>query len=245
MSSPGPALWVHRLSVDESGSPEGPVKLAEVEDHLFEVAKAVMVGPREQFEDQPKQAREFLRSELFDRGVLRQGWGAPGMNLTRSTDFLKNYVIAMWRYWQSIPLKVRDELREGSSGNYAALFSVLQPYYREAAGRLTILRRMVEMRHGDIAFLPNVPEHGTTFTVARIADREYHFEDRRRDGAKAIWEIDFGHRRGVRDVRMFRYGIAALDRGAFGAPYLHAIDAVTARKDELYAFIERQYREQR
>jgi hypothetical protein len=90
-------------------------------------------------------------------------------------------------------------------------------------------------------FLPNVPEHGATFTVVRIADREYRFDDRRNDHAKATWQIDFGHRREVRDVRTFRSGSETLDRGVFRAPYLHAIDAVTARDGELRAFIERQY----
>jgi hypothetical protein len=76
---------------------------------------------------------------------------APGMARTRTSEYLKNHVIAMWRYWQDIPVLVRDELR--GQGDYSAIFSVLQPYYKEAAGRLTILQRMVRMKHDDIVFM--------------------------------------------------------------------------------------------
>ena len=236
------SLWVHRLSVEDSGSPQGPVNLADVEDQLADVAKAVMIGPREELEDQHDAARSFLHAELFERGVLRQGWGAPGMSAAKSKDhFYKHHVIAMWRYWSAIPVSVRDDLRKEKGGNYSRLFSILQPYYREAAGRLTIIIRMVKMKHDDIVFLPNVPEAGTTFTVARINDRMYQFEEPARGDGKAVWHFDFGHRRAVRDVRTFKYG-DGLDRGTFGAPYLHAIDPVSARAEELEAFLDRHYR---
>jgi len=217
------------------------VKFSDIEDQLLDVAKAVMIGPRPDLEDQPTKARAFLMSELFDHRVLRQGWGAPGMRATHRGQFLKHHVIAMWRYWNGIPVSVRDELKKEAGGNYSRLFSILQPYYRQAAGRLTIISRMVEMRYGDIVFLPNVPEPGTTFTVARIDDRMYQFEEPARGDRKAVWHFDFGHRRAVRDVRTFKCGGETLERGFFGAPYLHAIDPVSARADELQMFVERYY----
>jgi hypothetical protein len=234
-------MWVHRLSVDESGSPQASVKLSELEDQLMDVAKAVMLGPRQHLQDEPVEARAFLLSELFDHGILRQGWGAPGMRATHKAQFLKHHVIAMWRYWDAIPISVRDDLKK-EGADYSRLFSVLQPYYREAAGRYTIIARMVEMRYDDIVFLPNVPEPGTTFTVARINDRMYTFEEPARRDGTAVWHFDFGHRRDVRDVRTFKYGPKALERGVFGAPFLHAIDPVTgARLEELQTFVSRQY----
>ena len=67
-------MWVHRLSVDEGGSPQAGVELSEIEDHLMDVAKAVRLGPRESLEDRPAEARAFLLSELFDpRGTPKTG----------------------------------------------------------------------------------------------------------------------------------------------------------------------------
>jgi hypothetical protein len=80
------ALWVHRLSADESGSPPGSITLDEVASDLREVACAVILGPREQFDDDADGARAFLHAELFERVHLRQGWGAPGMRLTFDRD---------------------------------------------------------------------------------------------------------------------------------------------------------------
>lgn len=232
-------MWVHRLSVDDSGSPRGSIKMAEVKDQLFDVAKEVMVGRREQLRPQTAEARAFLLSELFDRGVLRQGWGAPGMSVQSRDKFLRNHVIAMWRYWEAIPARLSDDVKKADRSDQ--LFSLLQPYYEEAAGRLAIIIRMMKMKYGDIVFLPNVPEPGNSFAVARINDRRYQFEDPARGDGTAVWHFDFGHKRTVTDVRRFRYGPETLQRAAFSAPYLHAIDPVGARADEFQAFVGRHY----
>lgn len=226
----------------DSGSPEAKVTLAEVQTDLFEVARAVMVGRRYEFtaDGQSEQAFAFLKSELFERGVLRQGWGAPGMRADRESQFLTNYVIAAWRYWNAIPVSVRDDLKRET--NYSRIFSLLEPYYRQARGRLTIISRMIQMRRGDVVFVPNVPHPGATFTVARVYDLQYTFDDRSPpDEPTAFWEVDYGHCRRVRDVQPFRYGAETLPASLFGPPYLHAIDRVSAREDELRSFLNRNY----
>lgn len=163
------------------------------------------------------------------------------MRADRATQFMKNYVIAMWRYWNAIPSSVRDELRRDQ--NYSRVFQILEPYYSQAAGRLKILNRMIAMRRGDIVFLPNVPNAGESFSVARIDDAQYTFEDRAKPDPGAFWEVDFGHRRRVRDVRKFEYGAKTLTPSVFGSPYRHAIDKVSARESQFRAFIELHYQE--
>jgi hypothetical protein len=87
---------------------------------------------------------------------------------------------------------------------------------------------MIQMNRGDIVFVPNVPVHGQSFTVCRIADAGYEFEERTGPATQG-WERDFGHLRHVKDVKVFEYGPATLPTGAFGPPYLHAIDKGSAR----------------
>lgn len=225
--------------MSDSGSPESAVTLADVENDLAEVAREVVLGPRFTPDWQANEAFAFLTSELFERRVLRQGWGAPGMRADRESLFMKNYVVAMWRYWGAIPERLRDEIK--GAADYSAIFSLLEPFYRQAAGRLTILLRMLAMRRDDVVFLPNVPRPKETFTVARIDDAQYVFDERRRAQPAGVWENDYGHCRRVRDVRQFEYGSDTLPASIFGPPYLHAIDRVTARERDLREFIDRHY----
>ncbi len=229
-------MWVHRLSVGASGAPTGAVDYAEVEADLFEVARALRAKPSTLDHDYTA-ADAYLKAELFERKVLRQGWGAPGMDVRREGRFKSSYIIAMWRYWGSFPPSVVEELRSASGEAYK-IFQALQPLYEEATGRLHILQRMNEMSRGDVVFLPNVPEPGSTFSVARIST-PYDFDDRDVVAARAVWQLDFGHRRGVSDVRTFSYGRDTLETGAFGPPYRHAIDAVRSREQLFRRFVER------
>jgi hypothetical protein len=137
-------------------------------------------------------------------------------------------------------VSIRDDLK--GETNYSRIFSLLEPYYRQAKGRLTIISRMIQMRRGDVVFLPNVPHPGATFTVARIDDLQYTFDDRSPPAEpKAFWEVDYGHCRRVRDARQFRYGVATLPASIFGPPYLHAIDRVSTREGDLRTFLDRHY----
>ncbi len=80
------------------------------------------------------------------------------------------------------------------------------------------------------------PEVGDQTTLWPSADRAAPHPS-------GIWEVDFGHRRRVRDVRKFEYGVETLPSSMFGAPYRHAIDKVSARESQLRTFIERHYQE--
>lgn len=229
-------MWVHRLSAGEAGKPTGTVEYAEVEADLLEVAKALRTSPSSLDRDYTP-AGPYLLAELFERNVLRQGWGVPGMDVRRESRFKTSFVVASWRYWGSFPAEVLEELRLASGAPYK-IFQALQPLYEQATGRLRIVRRMNEMSKGDLVFLPNVPEPGKTFSVARVAT-PYDFDDKDPTAARAVWEIDYGHRRGVRDIRTFAYGRDTLEKGAFGSPYLHAIDLIRSREGLFRGFVQR------
>ena len=107
-------------------------------------------------------------------------------------------------------------------------------FLRQAAGRYSILHRMVQMNRGDVVFVPRMPDD-RSFVVARVAGPGYEFEDR--SGQPATWRRDFGHIRRVRDVRVYPYAPDTLLPGQFGAPYLHAVDPVSARQQVFARFL--------
>jgi hypothetical protein len=229
--------WVHRLSISKGGDPAGALP-----DREFEVFRALREIKRPApaaLPDGDDGALAFLVSELVEHGRLRQGWGTPGLDLTKLT-FHDNFVIAMRRYWNSIPESTIEELRARDVWDDGELFGLLESCYREAEGRYKILGRMLKMGRGDIVFIPNIPDRGQSFAVARI-DGNYTFEDRSAAVRSFAWEHDFGHYRKVRDVQVFQHGPATLPTGIFGAPYRHAIDKVSARKAAFEAFLSAHY----
>lgn len=231
-------MWVHRLSIGASGAPKGAIDYSGVQDDLLEVARAIRLEPPE-LDGDYSAAETYLRTELFDRRTLRQGWGAPGMDVRRERRFKNSYVIALRRYWRSFPDDILDELRRAEGEPYK-LFEALQPLYEEASGRLHIVQRMNEMSVGDIVFVPNVPEPSRTFTVVRVRT-PYDFEERDTTAARFAWEVDFSHRRGVDDVRSFRYAQDTLQAQAFGPPYRRAIELVRSREEQFREFVRRHY----
>lgn len=231
-------MWVHRLSVGASGAPKGAVDYSEVRDDLLEVARAVRLDPPD-LDGDYSDAENYLHNELFERRTLQQGWGAPGMDVRRERRFKSSYVIALRRYWRSFPDEVLAELR-GVEGEPYKVFEALQPLYEEAAGRLNIVQRMNEMSVGDVVFVPNVPEPSRTFTVVRVRT-PYDFDERDPATVRAAWQVDFGHRRGVKDVRSFAYGHDTLQAHAFGPPYRRAIELVRSREEQFSEFVRRCY----
>lgn len=232
-------FWVHRLSSNDGGHPKGAVNAGSVERSLLKVAKEVLRAKPEVLDYDAAAEQRFLSSELIDHGRLRQGWGVPGLSLKRESDFLNNFVIAMRRYWNSIPENVLTALRERDAwDDTAELMALFIDSYRRAAGRFTILFRMVQMNRGDVVFVPNVPDQGRSFTACRIAGASYEFEERT-GPATQTWERDFGHLRHVAGVRVFEYGPETLPTGAFGRPYLHAIDKGSARVEQFEEFVKR------
>jgi hypothetical protein len=232
--------WVHRLSISKGGEPAAA--LPEREFEMFRALREIKRPAPAALPEGESEALAFLVSELLEHGRLRQGWGTPGLDLTKLT-FHDNFVIAMRKYWNSIPESTIEELRARDVWDDGELFGLLESCYQEAEGRYKILRRMLQMGRGDVVFVPNIPEHGKGFVVARIADN-YTFEDRSSIARTYAWEHDFGHSRKVRDVRVFQYGPGTLPAGIFGAPYKHAIDKVSARKAAFEAFLLEHYGEQ-
>ena len=232
-------FWVHRLSSNDGGHPRGSVNAESVERSLLNVAKEVLRAKPEVLDYDAAAEQRFLSSELIDHGRLRQGWGVPGLSLKRETDFLNNFVIAMRKHWNSIPEDILIALRERDVWDDTAdLMALFYDSYRRAAGRFTILSRMIQMNRGDIVFIPNVPEHSRSFTVCRIAGASYEFEERS-GPAVQTWERDFGHLRHVTEVKVFDYGPDTLPTGVFGSPYLHAIDKGSTRVEQFEEFVRR------
>jgi hypothetical protein len=129
---------------------------------------------------------------------------------------------------------VRRILTGQQQGSEHGLLAALHAFLRQAAGRYSILHRMVQMNRGDVVFIPRMPDAGS-FAVARVASPEYEFEDR--SGQPATWRRDFGHIRRVQDVRVYPYAPDTLLPGQFGAPYRHAVDPVSARQQVFACFL--------
>lgn len=229
-------FWVHRFSDSAGDEPSGAVELEDIQDNLVEVAHQVLRGAQELLPGDEEGARAFLRTELFEHGRLRQGWGVPGLDVRKEPVFLKNYVIALRKRWNAIPADLLAELHGKTS--LEDLFSLLAKPFREAKGRYKILARMNAMSRHDVVFLPDVPDD-QSFTVARIDDAMYQFEDRS-GPATNYWDRDYGHLRLVRDVKTFPYASKTLPPGVFKAPYVHAIDQVKARKKVFEEFLAAQ-----
>lgn len=230
-------LWVHRLSTSAGGDPAS--SLPERAYELFRVIREFR-KPFSPLSDDLAGAREFLVSELLERNTMRQGWGVPGLDLTKST-FHDNYVIAMRRYWKAVPQETVDELVQRETWDDGELTALLDPYYREAEGRYKVLRRMQEMGRSDVVFFPGTPTPDA-FTVARIDDVKYQFEDRSAHAKTKLWELDFGHRRQVKDVRTFKYGPSTMPASMLGSPYKNPVDKVNARSEKLQEFVATQYK---
>ncbi len=145
----------------------------------------------------------------------------------------------MSKHWGMITGEdVRRIMAGERQGSEHGLLAVLHAFLRQAAGRYSILHRMVQMNRDDIVFVPRMPDNGS-FAVARVATPQYEFEER--SDQPATWRRDFGHIRGVRDVRVYAYAPNTLLPGEFGAPYLHAVDPVSSRQQVFAHFLRAHY----
>jgi hypothetical protein len=152
---------------------------------------------------------EFFRDQLLQRRTLRQGWGVPDLSLTLSDrDWVTNYLFACWKYWtrQGFPdLSAR-------SATVAGMIAAVAPQADSAFGRHTILVRFAAMPRGAVVIVPKfgaaAAEDEHCFTVARVSGG-YQFENRDHLTPNT-WEKDFGHKREVTEVQVFRYGAATI-----------------------------------
>ncbi len=171
-------LWAFRLSLGFSGEPvnECPIYLnrqeikQEIEDYKQEVSPIDL-------DSYPILDMDILKTELFKKGKLRQGWGYElgdmNLNLRQPLeDWIKNFIKLYNTIW--------DE-------------DVNCPI---AMGRYNILKLMKDMKIGDIIFIPRIPDDGQ-FTVATVK-KEYYFKKLNR-------YIGHGHVIEVRKIKEFYY----------------------------------------
>lgn len=150
-------LWVFRLSVGNGGNPKSAicpwVDVKSVNEYRRDVPPLVEEG--EDTEEIHNEIFSFLKSELFENGRLRQGWGYEfegiDLDLNQSGNiWIENYMKLRWRLWG-------DKIST-----------------KNACGRWNILERMKEMEIGDIVFIPRIRDE-SKFTVATV-DKKYSFQ---------------------------------------------------------------------
>jgi len=192
-------LWVFRLSRGwGGGSPAGHCPNNIDRNRLARTLANISQSPINY-----DHAIDFLISELFDEGNLRQGWGLPDLNLNlNEDDWAVNYMIDSYQYWDT------------------------EATCSDAIGRRNILISMLEMQVGDIIFVPNFRPSRideTTFTVVTVAET-YQFQNR-----SHLPLPDFGHIIPIDKLktRYFWFSNRALPKDLFGAPYMKAVAQVT------------------
>ncbi len=241
-------MWVVRPATGDSGNPDGSYSPEEIRSGLRWVVNEILLGQREPLQGDDEAVHAFLVSELRGHGRLRQGWGVSGIDVTGShwdldlrarSGFLQGYLVAIWKYWGVVTDEDVRRILEGQrQGSEHGLLATLHAFLRQAAGRYSILHRMVQMSRGDIVFVPRMPDD-KSFAVARVSSPGYEFENR--STQPATWMRDFGHIRRVSDVRVYQYGANTLLAGEFGAPYRHAVDPVSSRQQVFARFLRAHY----
>ncbi len=174
----------------------------------------------------------FLWNELFCYGRLRQTWGYEGLDLSIVNKFkeegedywIRNFIIAKQ--------KIGDIEEIQNKTKWCEI----------AKGRLNILRYMLEMKKGDIIFIPKVwngdsynhhLENKNYFTIATIKNN-YYFDYNKTIG-------DFAHTIEVESIQCFEYGKYEITGENFKPhPYRRAISIVHADSD-FKKFINKYY----
>jgi hypothetical protein len=191
-------MWVFRVPTGAGGDPMGRV-CAPNELNPSEM-DAGAVNSEDYCEINYDNCLEFVLSELFQKGNLRQGWGIPTLDLRLPENvWVGKYILAAKKYWNS------------------------EVACDAARGRRDIISRMLSIRPEDIIFLPKVTKQGESkanFTVVTAAGN-YFFEDRSQAEQK-----DFAHVIKVKKVRTYPYPTGQIGNAIFGAPFMTAIDPV-------------------
>jgi hypothetical protein len=130
---------------------------------------------------------------------------------------VENFIIVGVKYWDFDPTD--EQMRFSGSG------------------RKAILDQMLQMRQGDIVFIPNLRMGGRDerYFASAVVGEAYRFEDRSNmpDG----WERDFGHIIGVTQVESHGYSPNTLVRTDFQA-YRRAIDQIRPNHQGYNTFID-------
>lgn len=181
-------IWVFRLSVTKSGNPKSKkgCPLVDVQS-ISEYRRNVLPLKLKEYDKEMEEIEEVsndeifsnLKSELFEHGRLRQGWGweFDGMSLKL------NQPEKIWieNYMKIIDIRENETIPK-----------------ENACGRWNILKRMTEMKKGNIVFIPRIPDE-SQFTVATVDNREYFF---------LLMEecFDYGNVIGVKNIKKYSYG---------------------------------------
>jgi len=144
---------------------------------------------------------QWLNNELWQCGKLRQGWGIEKLNLRIDiNDWIENYILGAKKYWG---VEIKD--------NYCEI----------AMGRYNILKLMLNMKYGDIIFIPKHSQNNHNddnyFTLCKVIG-SYYFDLNEKIK-------DFGHVIPVKIIGSFRYGneIKGID---FSGYYSKAISKI-------------------
>ena len=212
-------IFVFRLAKhNNSGNPNGncPLDYSEIKKEISKLTSKDI----KKINYDPSIYVKFLYRELWDKKILRQGWGIKDLDLNFDTKkWIENYMYNGKIYWdEDIECKL-------------------------AKGRWNILSRMLRMRKDDYIFIPktsddlNHPNDYNHFIICQV-DQEYYF-----DYPSHI--KDFGHCIKVKNIKIEKYGSDTLIRNDFSAPYLWAITEVHdghSRYSKFKDFIENNYK---
>lgn len=143
----------------------------------------------------------WIHEELYNHGRLRQGWGAPGLDLRLSDkEWAENFLIACCKYWG-------EEIAYSDSS--------------DAMGRKNILNHMLNMNIGDIIFVPKTPNE-KKFIVATIS-KKYYFDNT----PYPATDFHTGFRHVIEVEKLKIYPNSELQPGIFGAPFRPAISPIS------------------
>ncbi len=160
---------------------------------------------------------DFIFDELWRNMVLRQGWGIENLDLNQDVkSWIENYMLSGKIYW--------NQIIDCS----------------QAKGRWNILRRIPDIRKGDVLLIPKTSSkelNDYNRFVGCQVEQEYYFD-------YPINIQDFGHCLKIKNIKEYRYGKSTLERVDFGAPYLWAVSKVKnyhSRYEKLKAFALKEF----
>jgi len=183
-------LYVNRLSIEDSGGdPEGDVKGIDcltIEDNVRQNMKEVPIDEYE-IEEIEYLDLEILKQEL-KKGRLRQGWGLAlnGLNM----DLRNSYFNDKKMRWEPEDKWVEDTIE------LHRLVWDVKIKCSQAVGRFRIISKLLEMKPGDIIFIPKIP-NDDMFTVATV-ESGYDF-------AQIGRYVGHGHIIRVKNIAEYRY----------------------------------------
>lgn len=139
-------MWVFRLSVEKSGSPKSTVcPLVDVQSTREYRRNVLPIKLKEYYEENEEieevsndEIFSILKSELFEHGRLRQGWGLKFGTISLDLN-------QPGKIWIESFMKIID------IGENEKEETIPQ---ENACGRWNILKRMTKMEKDDIVFIP-------------------------------------------------------------------------------------------